>query len=352
MQYCSHWKDIRKDLKSGTFALIDLRSPKEFAQGHIPEAINLPLLDNDERHTVGKLYKEAGKYEAVTCGLAIFAAKAPTFLSQIESLTSAHDIAIYCWRGGMRSRLVGAWLSLARFKVRILKGGYKNFRRDVLESMQKFAEHPKIVLNGRTGSGKTLFLKDLQNRGYPAIDFEGIACHRGSAFGGLAQRESSPTQQNFENQLYDAYLEVETWPKILLEIENFIGPVRLPQKLRESLKTAPMVFLSRDFDDRVKLLTQIYCNDWNAKTEQEFVNNLPLLKKYLSGADQEQMIQAMRQRNFGELVSQLLRLRYDRVYDKSLTRHQSQAMAHFNLSQEEAAATEFLQNVLQEKIIS
>ena len=218
LQYCSHWKELRTDLKSGRLALIDLRSPKEFGLGHIPEAINIPLLDNTERHQIGKLYKESGKSEAVRLGLELFAAKSQSFLSQIETLSSANTIALYCWRGGMRSRLVGTWLALAQFNVRILKGGYKAFRRDVLDGIKNFSDHPKIVLNGRTGSGKTLFIKDMQESGYPVVDFEGLACHRGSAFGALAQGEASPTQQNFENQLYDAYLDVQKYPKILVEI--------------------------------------------------------------------------------------------------------------------------------------
>jgi len=345
LQYCSHWRDIRTTLKTGTFPLVDLRSPKEFALGHIPRAINIPLLDNEERHQVGKLYKEGGKREAVHLGLEIFAAKAERFLFQIEQLAPQRTIAVHCWRGGMRSRLVGYWLSLAGFEVSILKGGYKSFRRDVHEGLDELAAHPKIVLNGRTGSGKTLFLKNFA-REQRAIDLEGLAHHRGSTFGGLAQEQDSPTQQNFENQIYDAYLDSKKSPKLLFEIENFIGPVCVPQRIRESLQLAPMIFLSREFEDRVQLLTQIYCENWDDEAEKQFQSNLVLLRKYISHEEEQKILHAIQRKDFSYAISQLLRLRYDRVYDKSLKRHQLQAIAHFNLSSDAEAAKVFVENAL------
>lgn len=345
MRYCKHWRNIRAQIKPGKFPLIDLRSPKEFALGHIPGAVNLPLLDNEERHQVGKLYKEAGKAEAVSLGLELFAAKAERFLEEVEKLAPTKTLSLHCWRGGMRSRLVAYWLSLAGFEVVLLEGGYKKFRKDVLEGLDKFAAHPKIVLNGRTGSGKTLFLIDFVQKSC-AIDLEGIARHRGSTFGGLAQVEDSPTQQNFENQIYDAYLNCESSPKLLVEIENFIGPVSVPQRIRESLQKSPMIFLSRDFEDRVRLLNEIYCENWNAEAETQFVSNLTLLRKYLSHEEELKIIQAIQRKDFSYAISQLLRLRYDPVYDKGLKRHELQAIAHFNLSSDAETAKVFVENAL------
>lgn len=346
LQYIGHWHKVRKTLKSSTnLPLIDLRSPKEFSLGHIPGAINLPLLDNNERHQVGKLYKEAGTHAAVELGLEIFAAKCATFLGQIESLTP-NSIFLYCWRGGMRSRLVGLWLSYAGYKVKVLKGGYKSFRQDALLGLKSLAQHPKIVLHGRTGVGKTLILKELADQGFPTIDLEGLAKHRGSAFGDLDQEKNSVSQQNFENALYEAYLEVESFPKILVELENFIGPVKVPQHIRESLQKSPMVFIDRHFTDRVQILTQIYCQNWNTEKEQDFLSRLPMLQKYISSSDIEQIKTAIKNLHFSYVISQLLKLRYDRVYDKSLKRHQPQALAHFNLSEDEEAAKTFLQKAL------
>ncbi len=346
MEYCKHWRELRHDIKSRAYPLLDLRSPKEFELGHIPNAFNLPLLNNEERHQVGKLYKEAGKSEAVARGLEIFAAKASNFLAEIEKLAPNKKLAVHCWRGGMRSYLVGYWLSLAGFEVRILKGGYKSFRKDVLEGIDRLAQHPKIVLNGRTGSGKTLFIEDLIKRGCAAINLEALAHHRGSTFGGLAQKEKSPTQQNFENQLYDVYLDFEKAPRILLEIENFIGPVCVPQHIRESLQSSPMIFISRNFEDRVAILEKTYCEEWSAEAEAEFTCNIVLLRKYLSQEEEIKIVQAIQRKDFSYAISQLLTLRYDKVYDKSLRRHQQQALAHFNLSSEEDAAKDFVQKAL------
>ncbi len=347
LQYLGHWHEVRKTLKSAASPpLIDLRSPKEFSLGHIPGAINLPLLDDNERHQVGKLYKEAGTHAAISLGLEIFAAKCSSFLNQIEAHSKNTAVVLYCWRGGMRSRLVGLWLTYAGYEVKILKGGYKTFRQDTLLSLGSLAQHPKIVLHGRTGSGKTLLLRELAEQGYPTIDLERLANHRGSAFGDLAQEKISVTQQNFENTLYDAYLEVHSCPKILVELENFIGPVKVPQHIRESLQKSPMVFVDRHFADRVQILTQVYCQKWSPEMEQDFLTRLPLLKKYISSSDLEQIKIAIKDLNFSYVISQLLKLRYDRVYDKSLKRHQPQALAHFNLSEDGELAKSFLQKAL------
>jgi tRNA 2-selenouridine synthase len=341
-----HWEDVREKLKKNGEPLFDLRSEKEFTLGHIPGALNLPLLNNEERHEVGKLYKEEGKSLAVARGLEIFSQKAEDFLKKIEKRVRTQSLTLYCWRGGMRSGLMAQWLTLAGYDVTVLKGGYKNFRRDVLLRLEQLAEHPKLVLNGRTGSGKTEFLAHIQQLGYPAIDLEHLARHRGSTFGGIAQKESCPSQQNFENTLYEAYLDYKTSPCILFEIENFIGPVCVPQRVRESLQKSPMIFLTRNFEDRVSLLERTYCEGWNDETEKEFFIRLPLLRKYISLQEEQNILRAIQKKDFSYAISQLLRLRYDRVYDKSLSRHQQQALAHFNLSCEETLAVEFVKRAL------
>ena len=328
--------------------LLDLRSEKEFYLGHIPRAVNLPLLNNQERHEIGTLYKHEGKSPAVSRGLEIFAEKADVFLQKVETLAPDKKLILYCWRGGMRSRLVAYWLTLAGFQVEVIRGGYKSFRRDVLDGLDKLARHPKLVLNGRTGSGKSQFLEDMRARGCGVINLEQLAQHRGSTFGGIAQKESSPSQQTFENLLYEAYLQVSSHPRLLLEIENFIGPVSVPQRVRESLRGSPMIFLSRNFEDRLDLIQKVYCEGWNRETEYEFISNLVLLRKYLSRAEEEEIILAVRRKDFSFAISQLLQLRYDRVYDKSLKRHQQQAIAHFNLSEEEELARSYVQKILTE----
>ncbi|MBI2602382.1 MAG: tRNA 2-selenouridine(34) synthase MnmH [Deltaproteobacteria bacterium] len=341
-----HWRELPRREQSRR-VLIDLRSPKEFARGHVPDAVNLALLDDDERHEVGKTFKERGKAEAVALGLEVFARKAPLFLTAVENLTSqGGELFVHCWRGGMRSRLVGMWLARAGFRVRILRGGYKSYRREVLTALDHLALHPKLVVNGRTGSGKTHLLEELSKEGLPVIDWEGLAHHRGSAFGALAQEHAPPTQQNFENLLAEHYGKVCHHKTLLLELENNIGPVKVPCKIRKSMENSPMIFVSRDFNDRVNLLARIYCKDWDSQREKEFVENVALLKKFIPKRDMEALQEAVRERKFPYAIGQLLTLRYDKAYDKSLERYRGNAIASFNLSREYKQAKDFLHSTL------
>jgi tRNA 2-selenouridine synthase len=225
------------------------------------------------------LYKAEGSQLAVAQGLEILAGKCEPFLKALMGqATPQKEIVVYCWRGGMRSTLVAKLLRAVGFSPILLKGGYKQFRKQVLGLIDTFAEHPKLVLNGRTGSGKTEFLSEVLEAGLPAVDFEGLAAHRGSAFGGMAQARPSPTQQNFENHIAAVYLKIRHHPTILVELENFIGPVYLPQSLRKSLTLAPMIFVKRGMPQRVAHIVDVYFRDWTVQAETMFINNLDLLK--------------------------------------------------------------------------
>ena len=149
--------DVAPDLRINKATLIDLRSPREFAKGHIVYAHNIPLLDNHERHIVGLTYRKQGRIEAVQTGLEIFSGKVETFFSQIDSLHPNKDNAIilYCWRGGLRSEAAATLLEASGYKVKRLHGGYKFYRNQVLEILSKLAKHSLIVLNSSGGNGRT-----------------------------------------------------------------------------------------------------------------------------------------------------------------------------------------------------
>ena len=341
------WSDVRKRIKQKQYALLDLRSEGEFAKGAIPHAKNFPLLDNDERAAVGTLYKKEGKGPATRMGLELFADKAEQFLESCTSYFNGFDrVVIYCWRGGMRSRLVGMWLEAAGIPVMILEGGYKSFRTFVLHSLDELAQREFIVLNGLTGSGKTQLIKDMIMEGNSAIGFEGIANHRGSAFGGFAQAKPSPTQQGFENQLADIYLDLKQTNKILVELENNIGPVCLSKALRNALCASPMVYLDRDFDDRVIFLAQEYAENWNETEEKKFLLQAEQVKRFLSAEDFNKICECIRQRNFKAVITILLKNRYDKAYGKSQKRHQKQMIARFNISTDSASAKDYLRQYL------
>jgi len=329
--------------KSSCLPLVDLRSPGEFAQGAIPGAVNVPLLDNDERARVGILYKNSGSNEAVALGFEIFAAKCDHFGDQLLKLAGDNrNVVLHCWRGGMRSSLVGAWLSAIGLDVYVLAGGYKSFRRYVLSLFEGIARVDIAVLVGRTGVGKTDVIRRLksQNRNFPCIDLEGLARHRGSAFGDFGIQVNQPTQQNFENELareIDAIMRsdgaVRAIPlRIIVEIENFIGAVMLPQVLRKKIMEAPKILLERDFADRVERLTTEYVPIWNKFVAEKFCDRLKMLQGHISGVQMRQLEDDARCGNVKSIVEKLLLLRYDKLYDKSIDRQKRQIIRSFDIT--------------------
>ena len=178
--------------------LLDVRSPAEFEQGHIPGAINVALFTNEERARVGTIYKTQGKDEAVLEGLRIVGPKMASIVEQALELAPERKLKVHCWRGGMRSGSVGWLLRQAGFSVEVLNGGYKAYRQKVLQELANPFNF--VVVGGPTGSGKTHVLKALQNSGEQVIDLEGLAHHRGSAFGHMGLEEQ-PSSEYFENLL-------------------------------------------------------------------------------------------------------------------------------------------------------
>lgn len=180
------------------FPVFDVRTPAEYDKGHIPGAHNLPLLSDVERALVGTTYHKAGREAAILEGLEYVGPKMRQMVETVQHATESKTVMLHCWRGGMRSKSVGWLLNTYGYKVFLLTGGYKAFRHYVLQSF----EIPRniIILSGHTGSGKSDVLEHLQHLQEQVIDLEGLAHHKGSAFGGLGELPQ-PSQQQFENQL-------------------------------------------------------------------------------------------------------------------------------------------------------
>ena len=205
--------------------LIDVRSPSEYYKGHMPNSINIPLFDNDERSIIGTIYKNEGREKAVIEGLKFFEKKMELLLDNLfmnidyhkivpEKNNNKTSIRIYCSRGGMRSQSIAWLLDKYKFNAVILKGGYKTYRRWILDSFSKMWNI--VIIGGKTGSGKTRLLSLLEKYKYQTIDLEGFACHRGSAFGGLGMKEQ-PSNEEFENKIGEK-LYFLTYLYILFEI--------------------------------------------------------------------------------------------------------------------------------------
>ncbi len=240
---------------SGT--MVDVRSPGEFANGHILGAINIPLFDDHERAEIGTLYKIKGKEEAVVRGIEIVSPKLADFIRSVkEKSGDSGKVHVYCFRGGMRSGSFCWLMETAGLQAFKLDGGYKSYRNRALNLFKE--KRTLVLLGGSTGSGKTDVLKEITKLNEQAVDLEGIAHHKGSAFGFIGQ-EKQPSQQQFENEL-SAELE-KTDPKKItwLEDESYsIGTVQLPYDLWTQMKTAPIINLKVPFDLRVKRLVAEY----------------------------------------------------------------------------------------------
>jgi tRNA 2-selenouridine synthase len=324
--------------------IIDLRSEDEYSKGHIPFAVNVPLLNNEERKIVGTAYKQQGKQIAVSIGIELFAKKAESFFTRVHDLfmKSRLPLKLYCWRGGMRSVLTSKWLQALGIDNDIFEGGYKKYRKYVCETLDLgLAKHSLVVLQGYTGSGKTQFLQALKQKDIPTIDFESLACHKGSAFGAFAEKAPSPSQQQFENNICFKYLQIRHHPTIVVELEGVIGPVIIPKNIRQNIRSSPMVILQKSIENRVDDLQKTYCQNWDLSKEQKFNKSLLMLQKKLAKNDYQKIISEARKHNFAFVIRSLLEKHYDKSYQKSICRYSSQTLASFSFPQEFFKAVEF-----------
>lgn len=242
--------------------VIDVRTPTEYEHGHIPGAHNIPLFTNEERAEIGTLYKQQGRKPAVMRGLDLIGPKLMDFIQAAEKISVSGTLLVHCWRGGMRSGSM-AWLfNWYGFNVFTLKGGYKSFRHLVLDA---FAQpyHLKI-LGGRTGSGKTLILEELAKLGQTILDLEGLAHHKGSAFGALGE-EPQPTQETFENETAVRLMRFPPGATIWVEDESHnIGKRVIPVPFFEQMRAAKVYYVDLPVEARVEYLVKAY-GQYNAE---------------------------------------------------------------------------------------
>ncbi len=259
-------KDLEK-FRSFKGPLIDVRSPSEYYKGHMPNSINIPLFDNDERSIIGTIYKKDGRKKAVIEGLKFFEKKMELLLDNLfmgiesyKTMTKKNNneliIRIYCSRGGMRSQSI-AWL-LEKFKLNpvTLNRGYKMYRRWVLDSFSKKLNI--VVIGGKTGTGKTRLLSLLEKYKYQTIDLEGFACHRGSTFGGLGMKEQ-PSNEQFENQIAEKLFTFNSSNNIFVEAESAnIGKCKIPHEFFNQMKNSRRIEILRSESNRLDELIDTY----------------------------------------------------------------------------------------------
>jgi len=271
------------------FLVLDTRSEGEYEHAHIPGAISLPLLNNEERAKVGTCYKQKGREEAVLLGFDLVGHKFGEYIRKAKQLTNhpsqpspkerghqAHMLTedmgdgkippsggggafiLYCWRGGLRSNTMAWLLEKAGVKVYVLEGGYKTFRHWALNEFA--APLQLLVLGGKTGSGKTEILHEMKNAGEQFIDLEGLANHRGSAYGALGQ-PPQPSSEQFENQLALELIEVDRKKILWLENESSkIGGVKIPDGIYNKMREANVMELEIALDKRIENIVRVYAD--------------------------------------------------------------------------------------------
>lgn len=315
---------IDEALKSAQ-PIVDVRSPGEFEQGHIPGAVSIPLFSDEERAQVGTVYKQQSREAAVALGYKFVAPKLGDFISRAREVVPDGKVTVHCWRGGMRSRAFADHLSENGFeKVEVVTGGYKAFRNYVLDHFE--APLPLKVLGGYTGSGKTLILHELKKLGEQVIDLEGLAHHKGSAFGGIGQGEQ-PTVEQFENDLHEILSKLDLRRPVWVEDESHnIGKVKLPMALYGQMRKAEVFFIDIPKEKRAEHLAEEYgvCDN------QYLADAIDRISKRLGGLRTKEALAGLEKNNFYEVA--LLTLDYyDKFYLRGLQKRDTKSVIHIPL---------------------
>ena len=307
---------------AGFDAIIDARSPAEFAEDHLPGAINWPVLDDEQRRTVGALYVQTSALEARKLGAAMAARNIADHLDRwITDKPRDWQPLVYCWRGGQRSGSLAWFFDQIGFRTAKLQGGYKGFRAVVRQDLADWPGRFDFrVLAGRTGSGKTRLLQALAAEGAQVLDLEALACHRGSILGGLPG-QPQPAQKAFDNRLWQALRALDASRPVFVESESKkIGRLQVPDALIERLHQHGQVLRVDMADDaRVQLLLEDY--GFFADDPEHFCRLLDGLVA-LRGKDTVAGWQAMaRAGAWADVFAQLMQQHYDPLYNRSIDRH-------------------------------
>jgi len=301
--------------------LIDARSPAEFALDHLPGAINLPVLDDEERRIVGTRYKQTGAFEARRLGAVWVARNIARHIEAVMQDKPAHwRPLVYCWRGGQRSGSFALWLRQIGWASAQLQGGYKVYRRWVVQQLE--ALPPTLawrVVGGPTGSGKTRLLQALAARGAQVLDLEALARHRGSILGAWPDGRPQPSQKAFDTALVAALRRFDPARPVWVEAESRkIGAVQLPAALHVALQTAPRVVLEAPFAARLALVLEDYA--WLGRDPQALAQRLAALRGLQPNETLARWQQRARRGQLADLFAELMAQHYDPLYRRSLER--------------------------------
>ena len=292
---------------------IDVRSPKEYAEGHIPGAVNIPVFSDIEREKVGIIYKKAGKREATREAVKIVGLKVYDIYRKFEEiLEKGTKLVIYCARGGMRSSTVAALFKELSLPVLKLSKGYKGYRAYVNKALPEIIKKMRfIVLYGKTGSGKTKILKELQEKGCNVLDLEGCANHRGSLLGSIGLgREYS--QKYFESLVLESLLSFRTETVFVEGESQRIGNIVIPIYLYKAILNGEKIYIETDVHRRIDIIKEEYLKEGYDK--EEIIKAVHKLSRYIGEKQTEEFIGNIKDNRFDTVIKDLIEKYYDRVY--------------------------------------
>ncbi len=301
-------------------AIIDARSESEFAEDHLPGAVNWPTLNDAQRHEIGTEYKQVSAFDARKHG-AVMAARniAAHIEREAAPLPRGWRPLVYCWRGGQRSGSLALVLGQIGFDVQVLDGGYRLFRRQVIADLDSWpARHEWRVLCGRTGSGKSRLLQALARAGAQVLDLEQMAEHRGSVLGALPHGQ--PSQKHFETRLWTALRGLDPAKPVFVESESrTIGRLRVPEALLARMRASACIAVDMPMEARIDLLMADYAN--HLVDVDGLCERLAALREVRGAAVIERWHALARGGAMRELVRELLDEHYDPIYLRSMARN-------------------------------
>lgn len=319
--------------ESQTVPVIDVRSPAEYEHAHIPNAINVPLFNNEERAKVGTCYKQLGRDAAVRLGLKLIGPKLAYFVEQADQIAPHREVLVHCWRGGMRSGSFAWLLRTAGFQVRTLEGGYKAYRNHVLAAF----ERPQniIILGGHTGSGKTDILRELAALGEQVIDLEAIAHHKGSSYGAIGQAPQ-PSSEQFENLLFRPWSQLDPTRHLWLEDESrHIGTCFIPLALWQQMQRVPkIVFVDVPKSVRVQRLVREYAGFGKELLQQATER----IKKRLGGQHYKESIEALDRGDYAAVADISLNY-YDKAYLYGISQRDASKVVRLHVADDNPLTT-------------
>ncbi len=322
-------------LDRNKFVFIDVRSPSEFEEMTIPGSVNIPVFDDEERAEVGTLYKQASAEKATDRGLELFSAKLPQFIKEIKRLEG--EKVVFCWRGGMRSKAAATFLDLMGVKVLRIEGGVRAYRHWVLDQLETVDLKPHAyVLNGGTGIGKTTILKQLKKEGYPTLDIEGLANHRGSIFGGIGLDPNN--QKTFDSLLIEEIHKLQKSAFFVFEAESKrIGKLLLPGFLLEKKEKGTHIFINMPMEERVRHILEEYkLQDHH----EEFNEAFRVIKRRIHSPIANEIEEELQERNYERILQLLLEYYYDPRYIHTAQQYSEEQMITLNVSNIEEAVKE------------